>query len=286
VAERRDNRGVSRKRSEPESAALYGLPLGEFTKARNELAKEVRAGGDREQAEQIAGLPKPSLVAWALNMLPRLRSDELRQLLEAGEEAEGVQARALRGGEDGARLREVVGELRRSARRLAGEAGEILVKDGHAAREETLLRVAAALEAAAVTAEGREALERGTFAEEPEAAGFDLFASLSATAPAKSGRKAAPKPSVSTGRQERSEARQQARRAIEEARRELERRRRERVEAEAAARADERAAQAKQREAAEVRQAAERSEESAALARDAELKAKEQLARARAAASS
>jgi hypothetical protein len=280
---------VSPKRSEPESAALYGLPLGEFTKARNELAGKVRAEGDRERADEIAALPKPSLVAWALNMLPRLRGDELGQLLQAGEGAEGAQARALGGSGDAEQLREAVGGLRRSARQLASEAGEILVKDGHAAREETLLRVASALEAAAVTAAGREALAGGTFAEEPQSAGFELFAGLStggaARAP-KSGRKAASKPSASARGRERSDARQQARRAVDEARMELEQRRRARVEAESAARADERAAQAREREAADARTLARRSEERAALAREAELAAKERLAEARAQAGS
>jgi hypothetical protein len=222
-------------------------------------------------------------------MLPRLRGEGLGQLLRAGEEAEGAQARALGGSGDADQLREAVGALRRDARRLAGEAGEILVKDGHAAREETLLRVASALEAAAVTADGREALARGTFAEEPQSAGFDLFAGLSTGGggrASKDGRKAASKPSASALGRERSDARQRARRAVEEARAELEQRRRARIEAESAARADERAAQAKEHEAAGARALAGRSEERAALAREAELEAKERLAEARAQAGS
>ena len=271
--------------SQLDTSALYGLPLAEFTKARNELAKQVRAQGDREQAERIGRLEKPSLVAWALNMLPRLRADELGELLRAGEEAESAQAVALGGGGDPARLQETTTELRRSARSVAEETGEILVKDGHAAREETLLRIARALETSAVTAAGRQALLRGTFTEEPEAAGFELFAQLSASPAEKptrrAGGKALREPPERVRHREQAEARQQARRAVEEARTDLRERRRERAEAEAATRDAERAAQARQREAEKAWQLVEQSRELAARAREAEVKAEQSLAQAR-----
>ena len=36
-------------------AALYRLPLSEFVGARDQLARQLRAGGDREAARQVAG---------------------------------------------------------------------------------------------------------------------------------------------------------------------------------------------------------------------------------------
>jgi len=44
---------------------LYALPLDEFTAARNELAKALRAEGKREEADAVKALAKPSVTAWA-----------------------------------------------------------------------------------------------------------------------------------------------------------------------------------------------------------------------------
>jgi hypothetical protein len=255
--------------SEMDVSDLYGLPLAEFTKARNELAKQASARGDSEQVEQIKRLQKPTLPAWVLNMLPRLRESELAELLRAGELAEAAQAGVLAGSGDGDQLREASDQLRRAARRLAAEAGEILVKDGHAAREQTLQRVARALETSAVTAGGRERLEKGEFAEEPEAAGFDLFADLS-TPPA------GKRPKTAAAAQ-----RAAARQAVEEARADLQQCRAERGEAEAATREAERAAQARQREAEEAWRLVEHSRQRAQRAEAAELEARQRLDAAR-----
>ena len=257
--------------SEADISALYGLPLAEFTSARNELAKQARALGDAEQADAIKALKKPSLPAWALNMLPRLREAELAEVLEAGERAEAAQAGVLARTADAGELRQASDQLRRSARTLAREAGEILVKGGHAAREETQLRVAQALEATAVTSEGRRQLLKGEFEEAPEAAGFGAFAQLP-TIPKHRASKAKP-----DGRRDQAEARRAAQQAVEDAQAELADRRAERAEAEAATRDAERAARAKQREAEQARQAVERSRERAERAQAAELEAKKRL---------
>ena len=62
---------------------LYSLPLEEFTAGRNALAKELRAGGDREEAERVAKLGKPSRPAWAINRAARQQPELISALLEA-----------------------------------------------------------------------------------------------------------------------------------------------------------------------------------------------------------
>ncbi len=178
--------------TEERIAELYGLPLAQFTRARDDLARERRAAGSADEAERIRALRKPSLVAWALNMLPRLRANELDALLRAGEAAERTQRRVLAGEAGPKQLQRAVETLRQRARRLAGEAGEILVKDGHAAREQTLARVAAALEGAATADGGRRALRSGTFTEEPAPAGFDVLAGV--PIPARRAHRRSPEP--------------------------------------------------------------------------------------------
>jgi hypothetical protein len=263
---------------EVDVSGLYGLPSAEFTRARNELAKEARARGDSEQAERIKGLQKPTLAAWVLNMLARSRESELAALLRVGEQAEAAQASLLAGDGDPGQLREASEQLRGAARNLADEAGEILVKDAHAAREQTLRRVAAALEGRAVSADGRRQLQKGEFAEEPEPAGFELFAQLSAPPAGKSLKTAAQKTSRQASRpadgRKRAQARRAAQQAVEDARAELRKRRAERTEAEAALRDAERSARAKQREAEQAWQLVERRRQGAQRAQAAELEAR------------
>jgi hypothetical protein len=166
-------------------------------------------------------------------MLPRLREGELRELLRAGEQAEGAQTRALAGTGDALQLQQASEQLRSTAHGLAREAGEVLVKDGHAAREETLRRVARALETCAVTAEGRQQLQDGEFAEEPDAAGFDLFAHLSTVSAGKHSKTAAQKATGRTSqppaRREQAEARRLAQQAVKDAHLDLQQRRGERA---------------------------------------------------------
>lgn len=45
---------------ERELDSLYQVPLGEFTAARDELAKRLRDEGEREQAEEVKKLRKPT----------------------------------------------------------------------------------------------------------------------------------------------------------------------------------------------------------------------------------
>ena len=59
---------------ERELDALYQLPLDQFTSARDDLAKRLRADGQAEQAEQVKALRKPPVAVWLVNRL--VRNDE------------------------------------------------------------------------------------------------------------------------------------------------------------------------------------------------------------------
>src|SRR4029077_13357011 len=62
---------------------LYSLPLEAFMPARIELAKGLRASGDREGAARVRMREKPTVAAWAVNQLARRRPKELRALFAA-----------------------------------------------------------------------------------------------------------------------------------------------------------------------------------------------------------
>jgi len=164
---------------------LYGLPPGEFTRARDARAKEARADGDREAAEAIKSLRRPTVVAWALNQLSRRRSKELDRLLKAGEELRAAQEELLGGGDRSAfqkaaaTERDLVAELSADAAGLASEAGQ-----GGGGLQE---KVAETLHAAALDEETAEELRSGRLVREREAiGGFGAAANVGLSSPAKS----------------------------------------------------------------------------------------------------
>jgi hypothetical protein len=77
--------------------ALYDLPPGEFTAARNALARTLRGEGQREAADRVAKLRRPTIAAWAVNQAVRRNRDRVDALLEAGQDVRRAQRRALSG---------------------------------------------------------------------------------------------------------------------------------------------------------------------------------------------
>ena len=76
---------------------LYQLPLSEFTSARDELVKRLRAQGERERAQEIKTLRKPTAAVWLVNQLARERPLDVQRLLKAGESLTKSQAKAAAG---------------------------------------------------------------------------------------------------------------------------------------------------------------------------------------------
>src|SRR2546423_15295292 len=69
---------------EAEIDRLYALPLDEFVRARDELAKSLRREGKREDADRVRALRKPTAGAWALNQAVLRRRKETDALMSAG----------------------------------------------------------------------------------------------------------------------------------------------------------------------------------------------------------
>src|SRR5215218_3060404 len=99
-ARRRDRRGdgvdLVAMADDP-AAHLYGLDLEQFIGARDALAKELRASGDRDGATAVKKLAKPTRAAWAVNRLVRDRPDEIAALVAAGAALAGAQEQLLDG---------------------------------------------------------------------------------------------------------------------------------------------------------------------------------------------
>jgi hypothetical protein len=153
---------------------LYGLPLEEFVAARDALAKERRAAGDKVGAAEVKGLAKPTRAAWAVNRLSRSHAEEVRALVEAGEALASAQEQLL-GGAEPAVLRQAADAARALVDALAAQAPA----DG-ATRD----KVRATLHAATVDAEVRAAVAAGRVLKERAASGFGGLDALVAAAPA------------------------------------------------------------------------------------------------------
>lgn len=152
---------------------LYGLPLDEFIGERGALAKRLRGDGDREGADRVKGLRKPTVGAWALNMVVRLRPGERDKLLKAGERLRKAHEALLSGGDPSA-LREAMTAERALAASLADAAEAVATeagKGGAALKE----RVRGTLHAAAVDEEIRAELAAGRVVRERDAVGLGPF---------------------------------------------------------------------------------------------------------------
>ncbi|MER5938622.1 hypothetical protein ABT121_15005 [Streptomyces sp. NPDC001928] len=136
---------------------LYSLRPEEFTATRAARIAAARTAGDRALADRIAKLRRPSLSAWASNLLVRERHSEVEPLLRLGE---GL--RQAHHDLDGEQLRELSRQQRVLISALSRQAGQLAAAAGHpiseAARHEvenTLRAVLADPEAAREWASGR-----------------------------------------------------------------------------------------------------------------------------------
>jgi len=135
---------------------LYAGDLDGFITARAAAAKEA-AGQDKELAAAVRALAKPSVAAWAVNMLARERPDIL-----AGLSALGERMRSAQESLDAAGLRSLARERRTllaaavdTARTVAAEQGRPISGPMAADVEETLRALTADEGAAAAVASGR-----------------------------------------------------------------------------------------------------------------------------------
>jgi hypothetical protein len=154
---------------------LYSLPLEEFTRERDELAKRLRKEGDADAADAVKALKKPSVAAWAVNQVQRDRPDEVRELIDVTEELHRVYKKLSSAGAR-ERLEEAAEMQRKLIRSLVRCASQLLEAGGHAASDATLGKVADTLRAAALDDDVREQLAHGRVVKEQRAAGLGPFA--------------------------------------------------------------------------------------------------------------
>lgn len=147
---------------ERELDELYGLPLDQFTSARNDLASRLKKAHQADAAAAVQALRKPSVVVWIANQLARNRPELVAELVDAGERLREVQQRSLGG--DG------VGDVADAASRERAAVHALLA--GTDASPHTRDRLAQTLHAAAVDPDAADLLMHGRLTAELDAVGF------------------------------------------------------------------------------------------------------------------
>jgi hypothetical protein len=167
---------------------LYGLPPEEFTAARNDLAKRLRAAGQGEAADSVKALRRPPVSVWAVNRLARERADDVRRLAKSGQRLVSAQTGTLAGGGPAA-FASSRAEHADVVRTLTGAAGELVEAAGRPATQQTIERIARTLRAASLDEETRPALLAGRLADDVDATGFSLLEGLELPEPSAGGKR-------------------------------------------------------------------------------------------------
>ncbi|MCP2258771.1 hypothetical protein LX15_002469 [Streptoalloteichus tenebrarius] len=136
---------------------LYGVPPPEFVATRDARATDIERAGDRVLARAVRRLRRPTLAAWAVNLLVRQERGLLDRLLSVGEELrvaqEQLRGEALR--QLNRQRHQVLAALTRRARDLAAEGGHRLGDTAERQVEQTLSAALADPDAAREVCSGR-----------------------------------------------------------------------------------------------------------------------------------
>lgn len=139
-----------------ETEALYGLPPGEFTGARNAAAARLRQDGDRAASDRVRALRKPTVAAWVVNLLVRHEPEQMGGLLDLGESLRQAQADL-----DGDTLRDLGRQRRRLVAAVAARGRALARESGAAVSESVLRQVEDTLHAAMVDTDAEAAVRTG-----------------------------------------------------------------------------------------------------------------------------
>jgi hypothetical protein len=129
---------------------LYGLPLEQFVRERDELARRLRRERRRDDGARVAKLPKPALAAWGANQALRSQPAAARELRAAGSALADTQRAALRGRASPGQLRDTIERHRAALDPLVAAARDLVDGNGRALSAATLEHVSRTLVAASL----------------------------------------------------------------------------------------------------------------------------------------
>ncbi|GAB2715259.1 hypothetical protein [Nocardia thraciensis] len=162
---------------------LYALDPAEFVAARDEQVKAARADGNRQLATAIGKLRRPTVAAWAVNLLAREAPDEVASLLQLGAALQDAQRRL-----SGEQLRSLTTQRQQVVNALARKTGQLAAEHERPLGEGVLREVGQTLHAALADPGVAEEVRTGTLTTAANYEGFGpegpaLAAVPDATAP-------------------------------------------------------------------------------------------------------
>jgi hypothetical protein len=204
---------------------LFAVDPAEFVRARDALAKELRARGNEAEAKEVAALRRPTAALWAVNQLARKNPRDLEQFLDASEQVRHAQVR----GGSGDDLRAAMAAQRRALATLEQAAADVMRGAGAEPSPGAVRTVQSTLQAAGSgPADVRQNLLHGTLREALEPAGFEALlgagpvrAAHHATAAGAPARKSTRSAGAKGGRDAEREAKEERRAAERDAKRQL-----------------------------------------------------------------
>jgi len=147
---------------------LFGLPLGDFTPARDARAKELKA--DKTLSAAVKALRKPSLAAWVVNVMVRRDAEQVAQVLAVGEALREAQATL-----DGAELRALTKQRRQLTAAVTSRARGVAADEGVRVTQAVADQVEATLTAAMLDAGAADAVRSGLLVTSLAATGVDAL---------------------------------------------------------------------------------------------------------------
>jgi hypothetical protein len=172
---------------------LYGLPMNDFTPARDAKAKELKG---TELAGPVKALKKPSLAAWVVNMLVRHETEQVDQVL-----AVGAALRDAATSLDGKELRELTKQRRQLTNAVTARARGVASSLGVKVTQSVADQVEDSLTAAMLDPDCAKALRSGLLVAAMSATGVgESTAGAAVALPAALGFSATSAPAAPSGR--------------------------------------------------------------------------------------
>lgn len=181
MAARRRTSGAAQEELE----RLYLQPPERFTRTRDELARSLRERGEREAAQEVKRLRRPSVAAWLVNQLGLREPGAVESLLGAGKRLRELEDAMLAGKGKADELRAAAAEEREAIQELVAAARRIADHDDRRVNEASFDRVAETLQAASADAALAESVRAGRVEREAKVATIGV----SSREPAPTGRR-------------------------------------------------------------------------------------------------
>jgi hypothetical protein len=193
----RSNRAASEKHLDE----LYRERPEDFVARRNELVKKLRADGDRDEAQRLKKLRRPSVTAWLINRVALDSPELLDAFVAASRAVEDAQRRALEGDEEATTEWRAAADREREATAAVAAAAERAARDARQpASPRALELLDETLRAAAGDPKLRDRVVSGRVEREQSAATLGLPAGAT---PTRRAAKAATRQGVAQARRER-----------------------------------------------------------------------------------